>query len=90
MLQQIDSWEQDRIELPVLTKNLYGLLKASEMDASPVGEGFYDRWAELDGETELRTEPWAPPGAASDERLAEIIAGLREYVRNVVAGGSVD
>jgi hypothetical protein len=84
-LRQIDDWEQGRIGLPRLVENLYGLLEASEMMGTEPADEFYFRWAELDAEMELRTEPWAPAGyPASDERLNAAIASIREHVHRVL------
>jgi hypothetical protein len=87
MRDQIDAWRRGEIALPTLSENLFGLLKASEMDASPVGEEFYSRWADLDSEVELRTEPWAPPGLASDERLEATLTSLLDLINQVLTDG---
>jgi hypothetical protein len=91
MLRQIDDWEQGTIGLRRLVEALYGLLEASEIDGVYVyGKGsehadeLYRRWTELDMELELRTEPWAPAGSSSDERLSTAIASIREHIQRVL------
>jgi hypothetical protein len=96
MLRQIDDWEQGTIGLRRLVEALYGLLEASEGGgvhllelqrtgklAEPADE-LYLRWTELDMELELRTEPWAPAGSSSDERLSTAIASIREHIQRVL------
>jgi hypothetical protein len=84
MLRQIDDWEQGNLGLARLVTNLYGLLEATEMKGTEPADEFYSRWAKLDMEVELRTEPWAPTGSASDDRLNAAIASVRDHVHRVL------
>jgi hypothetical protein len=49
-----------------------------------VREEFEELWARIDGELELRTEPWAPPGAASDVDLERYLDDLRAWVTQLL------
>jgi hypothetical protein len=84
MVRQIDDWEQGTIGLRRLVEALYGLLEASEMKGAEPADELYLRWTELDMELELRTEPWAPAGSSSDERLSTAIASIREHIQRVL------
>ena len=85
MLEQLDSWDRGEIALTSLVSNLQGLFDASDVRHDGLRNEFYGRWAELDMVTELRTEPWAPPGVETDERLGSALASIRIYVEHVLA-----
>jgi hypothetical protein len=64
--------------LPIdrLAANLRGLFDATGIRSPDLRDEFQDLWADIDIESELRTEPWAPPGAVSDERLTRALDSL--------------
>jgi hypothetical protein len=45
-------------------------------------------WSSIDAEHELRTEPWAPAGSASDEALDQALDTLTEWVTAMLAADS--
>jgi hypothetical protein len=59
--------------------NSSGLLDAADLHDQRVIDEFRVYFAPLEGQYELRTEPWAPDGLASDEALDEALRGFREW-----------
>lgn len=49
-----------------------------------VRDEFELHWSPLDGELELRTQPWAPAGAADDRHLASLLEAFGSWVDEVV------
>jgi hypothetical protein len=88
MLDHIDAYESGRLPLPKLVQDLRGLFDAANPRELSVRDHFEDLWSVIDGESELRTEPWAPPGAADDQRLAATLGALRNWAASVANGGT--
>ena len=90
MLDEVDVFRAGQIDLARLASNLRGLLGASDMHGMELEREFWDHFAEIDMELELRTEEWAPPGASSDKRLDEGLTGFREWVVHVFECSSLE
>ncbi|GLX02999.1 hypothetical protein Misp02_70850 [Microtetraspora sp. NBRC 16547] len=86
MVERLDLYASGRIPLPKLVDDLRGLFEASDPRELEIRDSFQWLWADLDGECELRTQPWAPAGVADDDRLARVIGDLRLWARRVAAG----
>jgi hypothetical protein len=69
MQSQVRQFRGGELAVDLLAKNLYDISQAPDFATSALWEQFYDLWLPIDGEAELRTEPWAPPGLASDKTL---------------------
>jgi hypothetical protein len=86
MVDHLDLYASGRTSLPKLVEDLWGLFEASDPHELEIRDSFQWLWADLDGESELRTEPWAPAGAADDDRLARVISELRLWATRVASG----
>src|SRR5947209_187360 len=84
MLQRLDDFDAGRVGLGQLVSDLRGLFVAADSHDPRVRSEFEALWGFIDGEHELRTQPWAPPGSASDENLAASLRDLRQWVEQVV------
>jgi hypothetical protein len=87
MLDQISLYRAGRMDLGVLAERLGGLYA----EADPHDAGIRDQFevmVPIDAEHELRTEPWAPAGSASDEALGRALAALTEWVTGMLAADS--
>ncbi|WP_156056052.1 hypothetical protein [Streptosporangium roseum] len=73
-------YDSGEIPLPKLAEDLRGLFEAADPRELSIRDSFEELWAELDAESELRTEPWAPPGLADDAHLREILRRLRSWI----------
>jgi hypothetical protein len=73
-----------------LAENLRGLIAASELRDIALEQDWWDHFIPIDMELELRTEAWAPPGAASDDHLSEVLAAFKGYVAATLARTSGD
>ena len=76
MLQRIDNYRSESISLGQLVDDLSGLFAAADSHDTEVRKGFLSHWSLIEYEYELRTEPWALPGAASEETLARLLEEL--------------
>lgn len=79
MLERLDDHESGDVGLGKLLVDLRGLLDAADLHNRRVIDEFWLYFAPLEGEYELRTEPWAPPGLAGDEALEEALRSFREW-----------
>ena len=79
-----------RLVVGQLVADLRGLYVEADPHDPRIRAEFEEHWSVLDGENELRTEPWAPVGAASDERLAGAIASFRSWADAVVTNDNSD
>ncbi|WP_433356177.1 hypothetical protein ACQP25_19215 [Microtetraspora malaysiensis] len=77
MVEHLDLYVSGRTSLPKLVEDLRGLFEASDPHELEIRDSFQWLWGDLDAESELRTQPWAPAGAADDDRLARAIRELR-------------
>jgi hypothetical protein len=73
-------YDSGEIPLPKLVEDLRGLFEAADPRELSIRDSFEELWAELDAESELRTEPWAPPGLADDAHLRELLRQLRSWI----------
>ena len=65
--------------------NLRGLYVEADPHDPVVRSQFEGLWSAVDGELELRTESWAPPGAASDEHLQRVLDRFRSWVNALIS-----
>ncbi len=84
MLDQLDSYNAGRLDLGNLIENLRGLLGAADIHDPDTIEAFEWYVAAIDSEHELRTEPWAPPGAATGEALAGALGDFRTWATGLL------
>jgi hypothetical protein len=80
---QVDRYREGLIDRRALLANTWGLMTAASLEGSPAFADFYGHWAVIDGEHEMRTEPWALPEWTSDTRLDAAIAGLKAWAEEV-------
>lgn len=85
MIDRVDAYGGGQVSLWTLADDLRGLFAAADIHDAQLVDDFYDRFAAIDGELELRTEGWASPGAADDVALARAVAGYRRWVQDVLA-----
>jgi hypothetical protein len=85
MLERIAAFEAGEVGLSKLASDLRGLLTASDLHDTKLISEFWDHFHRIDMEDELRTEGWAPPGAASDEALNAALNDYRRWVTHVLA-----
>lgn len=84
MLEEADAYRSGRITLAKLIDDLRGLYVEADPHDPATRADFEGYWSALDYEHELRTEPWAPPGAASDERLNDALVRFTTWVRSIL------
>jgi hypothetical protein len=84
MLDATTEFRKERGDLGALVSDLRGLFVEADPHEGQLRSDFESVWAPLDGEHELRTEPWAP-GRASDEALAGHLDDFEAFVRRVLA-----
>jgi hypothetical protein len=85
MLDRVDEYEQGRLGLGELVDDLRGFnLEADPHDAR-IRDDFESKWVLIDLEHELRTESWAPSGAASDVKLAKHLLLFHDWAEGVLA-----
>ncbi|WP_433248561.1 hypothetical protein ACQPYK_00750 [Streptosporangium sp. CA-135522] len=80
MTAYLDLYDSGTIPLLKLAEDLRGLFEAADPRELSIRDSFEELWVELDAESELRTEPWAPPGLADDAHLREILRRLRSWI----------
>jgi hypothetical protein len=85
MLDEITDFQLGRLELGRLIDDLRGLGVEADPHDADLRDQLTLRIAELEMEHELRTEPWAPQGAASDDRLKDGIEAMGAFVWEVLA-----
>jgi hypothetical protein len=81
---QLDAYDTGELALGQLISNLQGLLGAADIHDQGLIEQFWDHLTPIDGEHELRTEPWAPPGTASDQRLTQALTDFRAWATTLL------
>ena len=84
MLERLDAYKSGEVGLGNLLADLRGLLDAAELHDQRLIDEFHPRFAALEGQYALQTEPWAPDGLASDEDLDEAIRNFREWALAVL------
>ena len=85
MMVEVDRFRSGDLPLARLVDDLRGLYVEADPHEPHVRSEFEVLWSRLDGENELRTEPWAPHGAASDTNLASYLDEFTAWVRSVLA-----
>ena len=88
MLIQIGEYRAGRLRLGALIGGLRGLFVEADPHDAAIREQFEDMWSPIDAEHELRTEPWAPAGSASDEALDQALDTFTEWVSAILAADS--
>jgi hypothetical protein len=88
MLDRIASFRAGEAALSQLVSDLRGLMVEANPHDPAVRDEFEEHWAPIDGELELRTEPGAPPGAASDVDLARYLDDLQAWVAQLLRRSS--
>jgi hypothetical protein len=89
MIESIDSLTTVD-SLGQLVADLRGLYVEADPHDPRIRVDFEMHWSAVDAEHELRTERWAPTGAASDERLARAVASFRSWVLGVLTADQSD
>ena len=84
MVGRIRDYEEGRVELGVLVDDLRGLFVEADPHDSTVRSDFECYWAPIDGQYELRSEAWCPPGLANDDDLARSLDEFRDCVSGTV------
>ncbi len=85
MLAAVDTYRSGRLPLDRLVSDLRGLFVEADPHERATQDRFEEIWSRLDGQWELRSEPWAPPGAASDEALSRDLDEFTAWIRDVLA-----
>lgn len=85
MIDEIASYRMGGIDLRTLVQRLQGLMGASDLHDGNLIDEFWSRQAPIDMELELRTEPWAPPGSASDIALQTALDDFVTWVQMILA-----
>ena len=86
MLGSVDAFRSGDVSLPKLVEDLQGLMAASDLHDQGVIDQFWNHLSPIDGESELRTERWAPPGEANDKRLDRLLAEFTAWVNESLTG----
>ena len=85
MLSRVADYEQHGLDLGQLIQDLRGLfIEADPHDAS-IRSDFEAHWSPIDAQYELRTESWAPAGAASEEHLGSALGRFSAWVEGVLS-----
>jgi hypothetical protein len=90
MIERVGAFRSGEIHLSKLEEDLRGLYVEADPHDARIREDFESVWSPIDQENELRTEPWAPAGAASDANLDRALSEFVVWVDTVVASDSSD
>jgi hypothetical protein len=85
MLQAIEGFEAGTLGLGKLVDDLRGLYVEADPHDADVRFGFETFWSAIDGENELRSEPWAPSGSSTDQSLRNALDAFRGFVQGLFA-----
>jgi hypothetical protein len=85
MVERVALFRAGQLDLRTLVQNLQGLLGAADLHDDRLVDEFWMHEAPIDGELELLTESWAPPGAASEEALEDHLTLFVRWVESVLA-----
>jgi hypothetical protein len=88
MLGQIGEYRTGRLSLGALIGELRGLYVEADPHDAVIRDQFEVVWSPIDAEHELRTEPWAPAGSASDEALDQALDTFTEWVSAMLTADS--
>ncbi len=84
MIEVLDNYDAGTTNLSKLSSDLKGLMGASDLHDESLIDDFWNYFARIDMELELRTESWAPPDSASDEALRDALDRYRAWVQHVL------
>jgi hypothetical protein len=90
MLAEIERFQAGQLSLSKLVANLRGLYVEADPHDSTIRAGFEAVWSPIDGENDLRTQSWAPPGLASEDNLVAELAHFSEWVEGVLAADQTE
>lgn len=90
MLGRVEDFRAGRVDLATLVSDLRGLFVEADPHNPVVRAEFEMMWSPIDGEYELRSEPWAPPGLASDGHLRAGLDNFCRWVHRVLDGDSTE
>ena len=90
MADEVHQFREGRLPVDHLARNLRGLMLAADFKSSKLRDDFDALWSRIDAEAELRTEPWAPPGLASDDALSDGLDALLSWVRDRISDEDTD
>ena len=90
MVSQVDAFRMGQKTLRQLVDDLRGLYVAADAHDQTVQDEFEDHWSTLDVELALRSEPWAPAGAANDQTLTEALVDFESWIQGLLASSSFD
>ena len=90
MLDQVREYRAGRVGLGALVAGLRGLFVEADPHSAAVRDRFESMWSPIDAEYELRAEPWAPAGSASDAALDRALDGFTQWVTAVLADSTTE
>jgi hypothetical protein len=90
MLDEVSHYRIGEVSLARLVDDLRGLFVEADPHDPAIYSDFQTLWACIEGENELRTEPWAPPGSASDANLDRSLSEFVGWVEKVLAGDATE
>jgi hypothetical protein len=90
IVERIDDYERDDGDLGKPVRDLRGLFVEADPHDPEIRSDFEEYWSPIDAEHELRTEPWAPAGAANDEKLSASLDAFKSWVLAVLLADPSD
>ena len=88
MLDQVAAFRCGELDLTHLVAGLRAEYVEADPHNAKVRTEFESKWVAMDAENELRTEPWAPRDAASDDRLSEALDAFCSWVQQLLTADS--
>jgi hypothetical protein len=85
MLRRVEDFRSDCQGLGSLVGDLRGLFVEADPHEQAIRDQFEQYWSPIDGQYELRTEAWAPPGATPDEDLDRALDSFERWVGDILA-----
>jgi hypothetical protein len=76
---EVDAHTAGTISTKQLLERSMGLMEAADLKMTSVWDAFQPIWSRVDAEHELLTEPWAPTGSGSQDRLEAAALKLRAW-----------
>ena len=86
MLERVDNLRTERLDLTKLVSDLWGRFVEADPDSPVVRGDFKSMWSPIESEYELRSEPLAPPGLASDEHLNLALDNFSSWAQRCLDG----
>jgi hypothetical protein len=84
MLAKVEDFRAGAISLSRLVDDVRGLYVEADPHDPQMQEEFEEYWSGLDIELSQRTEPWAPPGAATEQSLRVAVGEFEWWVNKVL------